>query len=333
LTQASEATDVPAPPDRFQLRPGEVAHELTTTADFTGEVDVCVDGNAALYSGYAPHLFQLVDGAWRDVTTTVDTTGFCGRSEALGTFAIFAGDPTPPSIVSHVDGPLGTDGWYVGNVTVTWEVSDPQSAFTTCAPRVVDFDTAGTAVTCSSTSDGGTASATVTVKRDTTPPALSVEPVVVDATGPAGAVVTYEAVATDALDPAPSVVCVPASGTTFPIGTSTVSCTAIDDAGNSTPASFTIHVQDAAEQLHDLAAAVDAATGIPKGLATALLAHLDAALARLDPADPAQARPTCAILAAFSALVRNGERVGHVSQPTGKALAEAAERITAVLGC
>jgi hypothetical protein len=98
---------------------------------------------------------------------------------------------------------------------------------------------------------------------DTTPPVLTVPgPIVVNAKSPAGRVVNFTATATDNVDPTPTVVCVPPSGSTFPIGTTTVTCTATDDSGNSTSASFTIHVKGAAEQLADLRAAV---TGVGPG--------------------------------------------------------------------
>src|SRR5262249_41780605 len=62
---------------------------------------------------------------------------------------------------------------------------------------------------------------------DTTPPVLILpSSLVVDATGPAGATVTFSASATDNFDPAPTVTCAPPSGSVFPIGNTTVTCTA-----------------------------------------------------------------------------------------------------------
>jgi len=58
-----------------------------------------------------------------------------------------------------------------------------------------------------------------------------------------GAVVNYTSpTATDIVDATPTVACVPPSGSTFPIGTTTVTCTATDDSGNSASATFTITV-------------------------------------------------------------------------------------------
>jgi hypothetical protein len=60
---------------------------------------------------------------------------------------------------------------------------------------------------------------------------------------PAGATLNYAAPgATDAADPAPNVNCLPASGSTIPVGTTTITCTATDAAGLHTSASFTAKV-------------------------------------------------------------------------------------------
>ena len=162
------------PPPRFQLRPGTRFYEISTTAAYTGPVSVCLAYDAGTHAGYAPHLFALTGGGWNDVTTTVGESTVCGSAGSLGTFAVFAADPTPPTIVPHVAGPLGNDGWYTGVVTVTWEIADPQSPGSIvtagCDPQTIDADTPGTTFICTATSDGGTASRDVTVKRDATPP-------------------------------------------------------------------------------------------------------------------------------------------------------------------
>jgi hypothetical protein len=81
------------------------------------------------------------------------------------------------------------------------------------------------------------------VGPDTTPPTLQVpSDITVQATSAAGAVVTYSASAFDYIDPDPVVTCSPASGTTFPVGETTVTCSAVDDAGNTATATFTVAV-------------------------------------------------------------------------------------------
>ncbi len=79
---------------------------------------------------------------------------------------------------------------------------------------------------------------------DTTPPAITVPAnITAEATGPSGAVVTYAVSATDP-DDAATVSCTPASGSTFPVGVTTVACTATDTHGNTSNASFTVTVTD-----------------------------------------------------------------------------------------
>jgi Ca2+-binding RTX toxin-like protein len=103
----------------------------------------------------------------------------------------------------------------------------------------------GSTVVHSSASEAGLtgyASFTVTV-RDTTAPELTLpNNVVVQESVPGGAFVTFTApTAVDLVDPNPLVVCNASSGF-FPVGTTTVICTATDSTGNSISVSFTITV-------------------------------------------------------------------------------------------
>ena len=82
---------------------------------------------------------------------------------------------------------------------------------------------------------------------DTTPPVIAAHgDETAEATGPNGAVVTYAAPATsDAVDGSGTAACSPASGSTFAVGTTTVTCTASDAAGNAaTPTTFRVVVTD-----------------------------------------------------------------------------------------
>src|SRR5581483_10583260 len=82
--------------------------------------------------------------------------------------------------------------------------------------------------------------------RDTTPPSIAAHAdVVAEATGPNGATVSYTAPsATDLVD-GTAAACAPASGTTFALGHTTVTCTAHDTAGNqATPVTFDVAVPD-----------------------------------------------------------------------------------------
>ena len=86
-------------------------------------------------------------------------------------------DTTPPVIVSQITGSLGNNGWYRGNVTVSWSVTDPESGIassTGCGQTTLTIDTAGVTLTCSATNGAGlSSSVSVTIKIDKTPPVIS----------------------------------------------------------------------------------------------------------------------------------------------------------------
>ncbi len=79
-----------------------------------------------------------------------------------------------------------------------------------------------------------------------TPPVLNLPAdITTEATSAAGAVVNFSATATDAEDnPDPTPVCVPASGSTFPLGPTQVDCSVTDSGGLSDSGSFNVTVQD-----------------------------------------------------------------------------------------
>jgi hypothetical protein len=92
-------------------------------------------------------------------------------------FRVFGNAPTPPVITPIVSGVLGSNGWYVSDVEVTWEVSDPDTPVTGtdgCGRTVIDYDTGEVILTCTATSAGGTSSESVVIKRDATPPVVTI---------------------------------------------------------------------------------------------------------------------------------------------------------------
>ena len=100
---------------------------------------------------------------------------------------------------------------------------------------------------------------------DITPPLISyTQELIVPATDPAGATVTFPVSAWDDTDGAVPVFCSPESGGLFPINPAgefmEVACWATDQAGNTATAPFFLHVQGAGEQVTDLIALVD---GLP----------------------------------------------------------------------
>ena len=88
---------------------------------------------------------------------------------------------------------------------------------------------------------------------DTTAPAVTVPgTITTNATSPQGATVMYSASANDDFEGSVGVTCAPASGSTFPAGTTTVTCSASDSTGNDGSASFDVVVIGAQGQVLQL---------------------------------------------------------------------------------
>jgi hypothetical protein len=123
-------------------------------------------------------------GGTASYASSTDSVAFNARApQAAG------GDTTPPVIVPQITGTLGNNGWYISNVGVNWNVTDPESGITSssgCTPTTLTADTAGMTLTCSATNGVGlSTSASVTVKIDKTPPLIKtfVTPTMLPATG------------------------------------------------------------------------------------------------------------------------------------------------------
>jgi len=147
-------------------------------------------------------------------------------------------DYTPPVITPMVSGTLGANGWYTSDVSVAWQVSDPESSISStsgCDTVSLTTDTKGVTYTCSATSSGGTSTQSVTVKRDATRPSTSIT------TPPAGATYTLNQTvpadyrcgdATSGIASCTGTVPDGAAIDTSSSGTKSFSLTAEDNAGN-----------------------------------------------------------------------------------------------------
>jgi len=86
-------------------------------------------------------------------------------------------DTSSPVITEHVTCAVpGNAGWCRGDVTVTFTVTDNESAITSangCSEQKITSDVEGKVFTCTATSQGGTNSLSVTVNRDATSPSIS----------------------------------------------------------------------------------------------------------------------------------------------------------------
>ena len=165
---------------------------------------------------------------------------------------------------------------------------------------------------------------------DTVPPVLTLpDSFAVDATTPAGAVATYTVTAVDAIDGPVAAVCAPASGSTFPLGTTTVTCTATDAHGNTASGSFTVQVRNATEQLAALGQVV-AAVGPGTSLGDKV-SRIQSDLATDQKSD------ACATLVAFvnEVVAQTGKKIqpGTSLPSQAGSLIATATKIATVIGC
>jgi hypothetical protein len=175
-------------------------------------------------------------------TTTVTCTAQSSSFRSTGSFTVTV-LPAAPKLRVPAD-PIVVEATSHAGASVTYETVSEAPA--TCdRPSGSTFPVGSTVVTCTVSGEGATRTRQFVVRvTDTTPPVLDVADVVAEATGPAGAGVGYTATATDIADPAPLVVCAPISGATFPLGSTTVGCTATDASGNRASATFAVEVRD-----------------------------------------------------------------------------------------
>lgn len=150
----------------------------------------------------------------------------------------------PDDIIAEATGPNGA----VVTYTATADDEEQGALIPDCSPASGStFPLGSNTVNCSVTDDGGLSDTdffTVTVV-DTTAPTLTLpDDITEEATGPDGAAVTFSATASDLVDGNVPVLCLPASGSTFPITTTTVECSAVDSRGNTADGSFTVTVED-----------------------------------------------------------------------------------------
>ena len=241
-------------------------------------------------------------------------------------------DVVPPqlSLPQNIVANSTSNSGRVASFTATATDAVSGSAAVTCGPQSgTQFPIGATTVSCSAGDwvlNVATGTFTVTIV-DATPPTLSLpQPFALDATGPSGAVATYQASATDAPGLQPSIQCAPGSGSTFPIGTTTVACTAKDSVGNTAQGQFAISVRGASDQIAELRAYLEA-----QPMDAPLQKRLLNALAVVAKAVAAERGSACQQLGSIVAMVNGADKKLTPAQ-VERILTDVA-RIQAVLGC
>jgi hypothetical protein len=185
-----------------------------------------------------------------------DTPVTCGAEDASGnrsecSFTVTVEDMTPPEITCSKDlVRVECDGGAIMYPEpVASDRCDPEPPLVVCdPPQGASLSPGRHTVTCvAADRSGNEASCSFDIEVvDTAPPMLTcIEDLTRECDGPEGAIVDYPPpVATDACDAAPRLVCLPAPGSVFPLGETTVTCSADDASGNLIQCTFAVRVAD-----------------------------------------------------------------------------------------
>jgi hypothetical protein len=236
--------------------------------------------------------------------------------------------------------PLTVKATSAQGATVTYTVTaslpdDPNSSPTvSCTPPSGSTFPVGTTTVQCTASDKATPPDVTTgsfqvIVQSAQPPVLNLPaPIIVNATSPQGATVTYTVTASDPvyLPGQLTITCTPPSGSVFPIGTTTVQCTATNPASKVSTGSFQVLVKGAIPQIYDLLTLIER-TPLPSELSE----HLEHSLARaVFFLQQGQTYQACKQLSAFVRQVRGLPRY---SPPLANELWHSAIQIMSVVGC
>jgi hypothetical protein len=219
-----------------------------------------VNANGAIVS-YTVSANDAVDGPITPICSPASGTTFpigtthvsCSATDkhnntAQGSFNVVVSDKTAPVVAVPADITVEATGSKGAVVTYGATASDAIDGTIAPGCNVASgsiFALGVTTVTCSATdkaNNTGTAAFTVTV-TDTTPPTLTLSNAKVEATGPTTPV-DFGASAADLVDGVVPVTCDHNPGSNFPVGDTTVTCSATDKAGHTATSTLTVTVTD-----------------------------------------------------------------------------------------
>ena len=201
--------------------------------------------------------FQVIVPPGADLVIVVNNAGAnnVGTGEPYRLIAQAYTDPafTSPPIFANVSGNItkeatGPNGAVATFTTPAATDTDGNPAVVVCSPNSGStFPLGTTTVTCTATgADASVSTKTFTVTvQDTTPPVITVPSnITVQVNrGQTSAVVTFAVSAHDTVDGNVTATATPPSGSTFPIGTTSVTVTAHDSHGNFAAKSFSVTVK------------------------------------------------------------------------------------------
>lgn len=237
-----------AAPERVNTAPtvlvsgvtGGVAYNKGAVPPAICLVDDAEDGESSF-----PAILSAVSGPYAEDGIGSQTAN-CSYTDAGGlvvsgseTYSIV--DPTAPTVAPVLDAPEadGANGWYRGDVTLSWIVNEPESpgslAKIGCEDQAITADQVETTYSCEASSAGGTSGPQVVkIKRDATAP---VDVSFVDGPTNGGWYFPNSVPAAPtctATDETSGLAGCTVNGYSNALGTHTLSATATDSAGNVT---------------------------------------------------------------------------------------------------
>jgi hypothetical protein len=240
--------------------------------------------------------------------TTNTASGTCSAIVNPGTATATDNCDTTPTIVgTRSDNQPLNASYPKGTTTIHWTATDDAGNSSSCDQTVTVEDHEPPTISC--------------------PASMTIEP-----TCPSGAVGTYTApVGQDNCPGAQTTrTAGAASGSVFPIGTTTVTYTVTDASGNTASCSFTITVKTVLQTLDDLRASVAANNQLNGTQKNGLLSKLDAAKQQIQNNNQNGA---CAKLADFINSTQNFISHGDLSASSGNAWISTATHIRNAIGC
>jgi hypothetical protein len=227
LSQYFQATGAPQPSVRYKYNPAPGQPTFPSTADNPTAFAI---GTTTLYV-FATNGVTLANGPFAFTVTVRETTpptiscpanitaqSTAGACSTMINYTVSATDSNCPNVNLLSDPPSGSV-FPVGTTVVTSTATDSAGNQSTCTFTVTVIDRSPPVLICP---------ANITVPNDP---------------GNCSAAVTFNVLASDDCSAA-TVVSTPSSGSVFPLGTTTVSSTATDAAGNTRTCTFTVTVQD-----------------------------------------------------------------------------------------
>lgn len=320
--------DFPASFSTDASRPERLADHDAPVAYFTPIADLSVTKSAS------PE--PVVTGSDVTYTITVANNG----PDAAANVVVADNLPAQTTFVSCNSTGSGVCGGTGNNRTVTFASLSSGASETVTLVATVNCDVANavvisnTASVSSDTDDPDSAndSQTAMTTASNPPPTIDCpDNIVLEPTCPSGAVGTYTTPVVEDNCPAiPTRTGGPASGSVFPIGTTTVTYSVTDSGGNGpVSCSFTVTVLTASATIQNLKTSVNGSS-LNGSQKQGLISKLDAAL---DGINKGHTNTACAKLADFIKSVQNLIKKGTISAAQGQAWIDSAANVRNTLGC